>query len=150
MHSVAPTGRFSGSPDGCRLPTLYTSRAVALFGSFRLTRSRDHSGRTAPDLHRNSLTPVIDFNTTKYCMPNRVSIPNMVGCFRLGGETAYGGFPWSEPRKAASPTHPFLRKYAAMPASLKLSRRSRTSATPPIGKKHIRKIANKEKHTVQI
>ncbi len=35
----------------------------------------------------------------------------------LGGETAYGGFPWSEPRKAASPTHPFQRKGEAMFAS---------------------------------
>jgi hypothetical protein len=32
----------------------------------------------------------------------------------LGGGTACGGSPWSEPRKAASPTHPFLRKGKAM------------------------------------
>jgi hypothetical protein len=32
----------------------------------------------------------------------------------LGGGTAYGGSPWSEPRKAASPTHPFQRKGEAM------------------------------------
>ncbi len=30
------------------------------------------------------------------------------------GEPRYAGSPWSEPRKAASPTHPFLRKGKAM------------------------------------
>ena len=32
----------------------------------------------------------------------------------LGGEPSKNGSPWSEPRKAVSPTHPFLRKGEAM------------------------------------
>ncbi len=53
----------------------------------------------------------------------------------LMGEPFYNGFPWPKPprpqsRAAGSLAHPFLRKCEAMPASLLLSRRSRTPATP--------------------
>ena len=51
----------------------------------------------------------------------------------LVGEPFKNGFPWSEPPKAASPTHPFLRKWAAMFA---LGERSPTPATLTLGRKH--------------
>ncbi len=45
---------------------------------------------------------------------------------------------WSGPRIAASPIHPFMRKNEATPASLTLSRRSYSSATPAVGRKNIK------------
>jgi len=50
----------------------------------------------------------------------------MLNAKAFGGGTAVGGSPWSEPHKAASPTHPFLRKWAAMSAF------GRRSPTPVI------------------
>ena len=54
----------------------------------------------------------------------------------LVGEPRFAGSPWSEAPKAGLQTHPFLRKYEAMPASLTLSRRSRTPATLSLGRKN--------------
>ena len=58
-----------------------------------------------------------------------------------GGGTACGGSPWPKPprpqsRAAGSLAHPFLRRCEAMPASLTLSRRSRTPATLLLGRKN--------------
>ena len=61
------------------------------------------------------------------------------------GKPRCAGFPWSEPRKAASPTHPFLRRCEVMSASLALSRHSRTPATLPYGRKNIGKLKGPER-----
>jgi hypothetical protein len=65
------------------------------------------------------------------------------------GKPRYAGFPWSEPRKAASPTHPFQRGCEVMSASLALSRHSRTPATLPYGKKKIGKLKGPERRRIK-
>ena len=61
------------------------------------------------------------------------------------GKPRYAGFPWSEPHKAASPTHPFQRRCEVMSASLALSRHSRTPATLPYGRKNIGNLKGPER-----
>ncbi len=57
-----------------------------------------------------------------------------------------GGSPWAEASVPAKPglrglqPHPLLRRCEAMPASLMLSRRPRTPATLPFGRKNMKEF----------